>query len=212
MRYNVTFTVKGHIEQLGKLAPFANSSATDLVQYYDSSDDKYIDFATLDIKVGDEIYFNKKEKNSFGKFIDKQTPTKIGLVSSAVTARVISNTAIGEDLFEQNKLSQAEVFVSRNLNKTLEMYSYPIDCYIGASLYSNTILSLFFKRNNDLIDVVRINTPEQKTLEVLNLILAKFSNPNNRSNTEIGNTYLGKKNSIFVSVNKVITSIAKNIN
>lgn len=212
MRYHVTFLKVGHIVRLGKLAPFANSSATDLVQYYDSTDSKYIDFATLDIKVGDEIYFNKKEKDKFGKFIVSQTPVKIGAVSSAATARVVSNTAIGEDLFEQNKQSKAEVFVARNLNKIQEMYSYPVDCYIGAARYSNTILSLFFKRNNNLVDEVRINTPKDKTVEVLNLILSQFSNPNNRANLEIGNTYLGKTNSIFVSVNKVITSIAKNIN
>ena len=212
MRYNVTFTVRGHIERLGKLAPFASSSATNFVQYYDSTDSKYIDFATLDVKIGDEIYFVKKEKNQFGKFTSKKTKTKIGLVTTVETARVISDTAIGEDLFEQNKLAQAEVFVTRNLNKIYEMYSYPVDCYIGASRYSESILSLFFKRNNNLIDEVRINTPIGRTLEVLNLILTLFSNPNNRQNTEISNTLLGKQNSIFVSVNKVITSIAKNIN
>tara|TARA_A100001515_G_scaffold20607_1_gene15398 strand:- start:2170 stop:2808 length:639 start_codon:yes stop_codon:yes gene_type:complete len=212
MRYHVIFSVKGHIERLGKLAPFANSSATSFIQYYDSNDSKYIDFATLDIKIGDEIYFAKKEKNKFGRFSNKITNTKIGLVSSVATERVISNTAIGEDLFEQNKLASAEVFVTRNLNKTYEMYSYPVDCYIGAANYSDSILSLFFKRNNDLIDEVRINTPKDRTVEVLNLILAQFSNPNKRHYTEIGNTLLGKRSSIFVSVNKVITSIAKNIN
>ena len=212
MRYHVTFLKVGHIKSLGKLAPFANSSATELVQYYDSTDSKYIDFATLDIKVGDEIYFIKKEKNQFGRFSKKRTNTKIGAVSSVATARVVSDTAIGEDLFEQNKLASAEVFVTRNLNKIQEMYSYPVDCYIGAARYSDSILSLFFKRNNDLIDEVRINTPKDRTTDVLNLILAQFANPNKRHYTEIGNTLLGKQSSIFVSVNKVITSIAKNIN
>ena len=42
LQYHVTFLKVGHIESLGKLAPFANSSATDLVQYYDSSDSKYL--------------------------------------------------------------------------------------------------------------------------------------------------------------------------
>ena len=163
--------------------------------------------------MGDEIFFNKKDKSSTGKFKNTFTKTKIGLVSSTATARVVSATAVGQDLFEQNKLSTAQVFVTRNINKIKSyIYSYPVDCYIGAATYSETILSLFFKRNNNLIDEIRLNVSKGEHMGVLQDILTYFNNPKNRTSFVIGEGQISDDRQNFLGVNKVITSVAKNVN
>jgi hypothetical protein len=92
------------------------------------------------------------------------------------------------------------------------VYSYPIKNYVGAATYSESVLSLFFERTAGLIDEVRLDININDHESVLNGILFNFRNPKNNGDVYIGSGKLSGSVSYISGVNKVITSISKNVN
>ena len=210
---NVIFKYRSGIVRLGRIKPFASASDQDINQYWASDDPSYLDWSTLDVKKGDGIYWDKPGATITGKKTKNFTTTLLGRVNSETSIKFQSDTAVGADAYEASLGNNIRPYISRNISKSgIYVYSYPIKNYVGAATYSESILSLFFERTAGLIDEVRLDININDHESVLNGILFNFRNPKNNGDVYIGSGKLSGSVSYISGVNKVITSISKNVN
>ena len=210
---NVIFKYYTGKIKLGRTKPFASASDQDINQYWASDDPNYLDWSTLDVKKGDGIYWDKPDTAITGTELKLYTTTLLGRVNSETSIKFQSDTAVGADAYEASLTNKITIYISRNISKIgAYIYSYPIKNYVGAATYSETILSLFFERTAGLIDEVRLDIDRSEHDSVLRAILFNFRHPKNNGDVYIGGGQLSNSESYIRSINKVITSISKNVN
>lgn len=211
--YNAVFICREYIN-LGFINPFSSPSVPNLDNTNFTERPSYIDFSKLKLKAGDQIYYNKRLRDSVtGEKKKETTPTVIGIVNAEPTAsRVVLAANVGDDVYNDFLNGGVKVYAVRRKNLSQrKIYSYPISSYAGACDYTKSIISLFFERTAGMIDEVRINVSSGNAYPAILAVNQAFYSESkgdvifDDSNSTIGN------NNIH-SVNKVISTIAQNRN
>lgn len=212
MRYNAVFVYQDIIK-MGATSPITSSVAT-TIDNIDSDDPKYTDWTTLNIKIGDEVFYNKKDTDSVTGFRKTSfTRTSLGRISVATIAgRATFPSGLGEEPYQDFINGGVEIYVVRDLNKSGRyVYSYPLDNYIGACGYTESIVSLFFKRTDNLIEEIRIDIQKGSQYSSI-LAINKSFNGQKKEDIIFDNTDNNIKSTIVYGVNKVISTISPNRN
>ena len=185
-------------------------------QTLDADDPIYVDWSTLKLKIGDSVYYNKRDTNNKGLIKPSFTPTQIGVISVAVTTtRVTVGTTIADSVledFENNNLR--DIYVNRNLKNFTNgncYYSYPLNKYIGIVSYDDFTLSLFFERTSGLIDEARVFIKRGHHKTAIMAINKAFRFSKNKD------IFFGQHDSLISSdvvrgVSKVISTVPMNRN
>ena len=100
MKYNAIFIYRDVIN-LGLINPLATGSiaTVDNTNYAESP--SYVDWSAMKLKRGDNIYYNKKDRDSVtGEILKTTTPTSIGVLNTEVTAtRMTFAGNVGDDVY-----------------------------------------------------------------------------------------------------------------
>jgi len=180
MSYNILFSY-GSSVFLGNCVITAQDD-TSMVNYYNSTEDSYIDFTTLDLNVGEKLYVSSLGYDVFFARISAIAANDITL--SGNPGQVIHNEVLKKG------------FIKPYVKRTPYIYSYPCKNYCGASLSSkgqnysvfgesnpipsdathtssNSVISLYFEKGNS-IDEIKINVKngsESSAIKDINRIL-----------------------------------------
>jgi hypothetical protein len=213
MKYNAIFIYRDVIS-VGLINPFSTPSTTALDNTNYTERPNYEDFSKLKLKRGDGIYYNKKDTDSTtGRRLKTSTPTSIGVVNTEPSSSRIQVAAnVGDDVYNDFLNGGVSVYAVRGKNLTgRKVYSYPIDRYVGACDFTDSIISLFFERTSGLIDEVRINVLKSHTSSSIAKINKAFFG-GIKGDVIFDETDSSVKTDIIYGVNKVISTIPSNRN
>tara|TARA_R100000742_G_C4278764_1_gene102011 strand:- start:3672 stop:4313 length:642 start_codon:yes stop_codon:yes gene_type:complete len=178
--YNVLFSYGKNIE-LGQCVITAQDD-TSMASYWNTTEEYYVDFTTLDMSVGEKLYIDEGQYNIY-----------FARVSAIGASTITLSGNPGQVIY--NKVLQ-KGSISPYIKRPIELYSYPIENYCGASVYkaghshrvfaesnpilsdstlttTNSIISLYFEKVNN-IEEVRIEVKPGSEAEVINSIQKAF--------------------------------------
>ena len=213
MKYNAIFAYRDVIN-LGPVNPLATGSISTIDNTNYADDSNYVDWSGVKLKRGDNIYYNKKDTDSTtGRRLKTTTPTSIGVISTEPGAtRLTFAGNVGDDVYNDFLHGKVNIYAVRNKNLTgRKIYSYPIDRYIGASDFTDSIISLFFERTSGLIDEVRINIQKSNAYPAIARINKAFFG-GIKGDVIFDETDSSLGGTIVYGVNKVISTIPSNRN
>ena len=218
MKYNAVFIYRDIIA-LGTVNAFATGGIATIDNTNYTERPEYVDWSTAKLKRGDNIYYNKLDRDSVtGELLSTSTPTSMGALNTEPTAtRLTVDANVGDDVFRdflkgRDSLTNVNVYAVRRRNLTGRcVYSYPVDRYVGACDFSDSIISLFFERTSGLIDEVRLNVEKNAVSSAILKVNAAFTNiiKGDCVFDETGNNI---KSNVVYGVNKVISTIPANRN
>ena len=143
MAYNIIFSYGANVS-LGQCVVTAQDD-TSMVNYYNSTEDGYIDFTTLDLNVGEKLYLHNSGVNVFFARISAIAANNITL--SGNPGQVIHNEVLKKG------------FINPYVKRTPYIYSYPCKNYCGASLSSKGDTYYVFSESNPIIsDATKTST------------------------------------------------------
>lgn len=211
--YNAIFVCYESIS-IGFINPFSTPSTPNLDNTNFTERPSYVDFSTLKLKRGDQIYYNKRLRDSVTGEKQKQTtPTVIGVVNGEPTAsRIVVDANVGQDVYDDFLNGGIKVYALRRKSTSgRKIYSYPIKNYIGACDYTNSIISLFFERTAGMIDEIRLDVTKGGAYQSIIAVNKAFSSES-KGDIIFDNSGSTTGNNNIASVNKVISTIAQNRN
>jgi hypothetical protein len=213
MKYNAVFIYRDVIA-LGPVNPFATGSIATIDNTNYTERPEYVDWSTAKLKRGDNIYYNKLDRDSVtDELLDTSTPTSMGVLNTEPTAtRLTVADNVGDDVYRDFLKGNVNIYAVRRKNLTGRcVYSYPVDRYVGACDFSDSIISLFFERTSGLIDEVRLNVEKNAVSSAILKVNAAFTNiiKGDCVFDETGNNI---KSNVVYGVNKVISTIPANRN
>ena len=109
--------------------PFSTPSTPNLDNTNFTERPSYVDFSTLKLKRGDQIYYNKRLRDSVTGEKQKQTtPTVIGIVDGEPTSsRIVCGANVGQDVCDDFLNGGIKVYALRRKSTSgRKIYSYPI--------------------------------------------------------------------------------------
>ena len=200
--YHAIFLYNTTIIRLGK-ATVTNTGGNFVNQYWDTDDPDYSDWSTKKTKLGDVISYVNEDG----------TKREIGSVSAATTAtRGTVAATIPDNVISDFSVKPYNVFIERAELSKNYVYSYPLKNFVGSSAYSDSILSLFFKRTSGKIDEIRLNIEEGEHSTVIARLNREFREAKN-TDIIIGSNHRNTREVPYlIGVNKVLTSISENRN
>ena len=137
---------------------------TTMSSYWNSTESEYVDFTTLDLSVGEKLYFN----NVF-----------FARISTIAASTITLSTNPGQYIYNEILRNG---FINVDIKRTPDVYCYSIDKYCGAALIkkgesyntypesapissevtkvtTNSIIALYFEKGNNIEDVKISVTP-----------------------------------------------------
>ena len=122
---------------------------TTMSSYWNSTESEYVDFTTLDLSVGEKLYFN----NVF-----------FARISAIAASTITLSTNPGQYIYGEILRNG---FINVDIKRTPDVYCYSIDKYCGAAPISsevtkvttNSIIALYFEKGNNIEDVKISVTP-----------------------------------------------------
>ena len=214
MNQNNAIFIYRDVINLGPINPLATGSIATIDNTNYSDNPGYIDWSTVKLKRGDNIFYNKQDRDALTGALKKtSTPVSIGVLNTEPGATRLTFAAnVGDDVYRDFLKGGVTVYAIRRKNTSGRcIYSYPIRNYVGACDFSNSIISLFFERTSGLIDEIRLNVTKGSAYHAIKRINSTFRDGTSASIVfdENEDTMEG---SFTKGVNKVITTIPSNRN
>ena len=152
--YNAIFICYESIS-IGFINSFSTPSTPNLDNTNFTERPSYVDFSTLKLKRGDQIYYNKRLRDSVTGEKQKQTtPTVIGIVDGEPTSsRIVCGANVGQDVYDDFLNGGIKVYALRRKSTSgRKIYSYPIKNYIGACDYTKKRVEASKKKTQRMKD------------------------------------------------------------